>query len=62
MLEEIIEGLEWILEDDRLGLGVHWDVNSEPKDEYEQAGYNIQRAIDYLKGGNKWGVLIVLTA
>ena len=44
-----IEGLEWILEDDRFGFGVNWPVDAVPECEEEQAGYYIQRAIDALK-------------
>lgn len=48
-IEKVIKGLEWILEDDRFGFGENWTVRSEPKDDYEQAGHNITRAIELLK-------------
>lgn len=44
-----IEGLEWILEDDRFGFGVNWSENDLPRCEEEWAGYYIQRAIEVLK-------------
>ena len=44
-----IEGLEWILEDDRFGFGENWSENDLPRCEEEWAGYYIQRAIDVLK-------------
>lgn len=48
-IEKAINGLEWILQDDRFGFGENWTVGSEPKDDYERAGYNITRAIELLK-------------
>lgn len=48
-INEVRDGLMWILlNDDKLGLGTYWSKDSKPQDEYEQAGYNIQRAIDFL--------------
>ena len=44
-----IEGLEWILEDDRFGFGAGWSENDLPECEEEWAGYYIERAIDALK-------------
>jgi hypothetical protein len=44
-----IEGLEWILKDDRFGFGANWSENELPECEEEWAGYYIQRAIDVLK-------------
>ena len=44
-----IEGLEWILEDDRFGFGINWSENDLPVCEEEWAGYYVQRAIDALK-------------
>ena len=46
---QVIEGLEWVLEDDRFGFGINWTENSEPKSDEERAGYNIQMAIALLK-------------
>ncbi len=48
-VNKVIKGLEWILEDDKFGFGENWHIDSEPKTEEEQAGYNIQRAIAMLK-------------
>ena len=49
--EEVVKGLKWILEGDRFGFGVNWaeDCGTTQKDDEEQAGYNIQRAIDYIE-------------
>ena len=47
--EKVRKGLEWILDGDRFGFGENWHIDSEPKTEEEQAGYNIQRAIELLK-------------
>lgn len=44
-----IEGLKWILEDDRFGFGEGWSENDLPECEEEWAGYYIERAIDALK-------------
>lgn len=44
-----IEGLEWILEDDRFGFGENWSENDLPECEEEWAGYYIEMAIDALK-------------
>jgi len=49
--EEIIEGLEWILEDDKFGFGENWKPEDKPKCDEEKAGYIIQRAINYLLDG-----------
>lgn len=54
---KVIEGLEWVLEDDRFGFGTNWTENSEPKSDEERAGYNIQMAISLLKEqGNLLGI------
>lgn len=47
--EKVIEGLEWILSDDRFGFGVNWE-RGEPRDDYEKAGKMITDAIALLKG------------
>ena len=46
--KKVIEGLEWILEDDRFGFGVNWE-NGKPRDDYEIAGKIITDAIALLK-------------
>lgn len=46
--ENVIEGLEWILEDDRFGFGVNWE-NGNPKDDYEIAGKIITDTIALIK-------------
>lgn len=46
--KKVIEGLEWILEDDRFGFGVNWRTG-EPRDEYEKAGKIITDTITLLK-------------
>lgn len=46
---QVIDGLEWVLEDDRFGFGTNWTENSKPKSDEERAGYNIQMAIVLLK-------------
>ena len=51
--QKVIEGLEWILDGDRFGFGENWHIGSEPKTEEEQAGYNIQRAIELLNSSWK---------
>lgn len=43
------EGLEWILENDQFGFGINWSEDSIPKSEEEQAGYNIQMAMNFIK-------------
>lgn len=48
-LEKVIEGLEWILEDDRFGFGEGWAKDDTPECEEEQAGYNIVRALESLR-------------
>ena len=49
--EEVVKGLKWILEGDRFGFDVNWaeDCETTPRDDEEQAGYNIQRAIEYIE-------------
>lgn len=47
-LEKAIEGLEWILADDRFGFGVKWETG-EPRDDYEKAGKIITDAITLIK-------------
>lgn len=49
-IEKVINGLEWVLENDKFGFGEKWAADSEPRDDYEQAGYYITMAIDALKG------------
>lgn len=46
--KKVVEGLEWILEDDRFGLGVNWETG-EPRDDYEKAGKIITDTITLLK-------------
>lgn len=46
--EKVIEGLEWILKDDRFGFGVNWETG-EPRDDYEIAGKIITNTIALLK-------------
>jgi len=49
-LNEVLDGLYWILYNgDKLGLGTYWPKEKKPQDEREQAGYNVQRAIDFLR-------------
>ena len=49
-LNEVLDGLHWILyNDDKLGLGTYWPEKKKPQNEREQAGYNVQRAIDFLR-------------
>lgn len=48
-LDSAINGLEWILDDDRFGFGVNWSEDDKPEDEEEQAGYIIQQVINMLK-------------
>lgn len=48
-INKVRDGLMWIfLNNNKLGLGTYWPEDYKPQDEYEQAGYNIQRAIDFL--------------
>lgn len=46
--KKVIEGLEWILKDDRFGFGVNWE-NGKPRDDYEIAGKIITDTIALLK-------------
>ena len=46
--KKVIEGLEWILADDRFGFGVNWETG-EPRDDYEIAGKIITNTIALLK-------------
>lgn len=46
--EKVINGLEWILADDRFGFGVNWETG-EPRDDYEKAGKIITDTITLLK-------------
>lgn len=46
--EKSIKGLEWILENDRFGFGVNWEIG-EPRDEYEKAGKIITDTITLLQ-------------
>ena len=47
--EELIELLEWILQDDKFGFGENWHEADEPIGEEEKAGWIIQATINYLK-------------
>lgn len=47
--EDLVEGLKWILEDDKFGFGQNWESIEEPKDCEELAGYYIERAIKKLE-------------
>ena len=53
-MEEVVNGLEWILEDDRFGFGVNWE-NGKPRDDHEKAGKIITDAIALLKEQRKIG-------
>lgn len=44
-----VKGLEWILEGDKFGFGEGWAESDLPECEEEEAGYNIVRAIEFLK-------------
>ena len=44
----LINGLRWILEDDKFGFGTNWKRGSRPQTEEENAGYIICRVIEYL--------------
>ena len=44
----LINGLKWILEDDKFSFGDNWDKGSRPQTEEENAGYIICRVIEYL--------------
>ena len=46
--EKVIKGLEWILENDRIGFGTNWD-KGEPQADEERAGKYIWDAITLLK-------------
>ena len=48
-LDDVIKGLKWILEDDKFGFGHGWSEEDPPECEEEQAGYNIEKAIELLK-------------
>ena len=45
-----INGLKWILQDDKFGFGTDWPKGSKPKDDVENAGYIVARVIEYLEG------------
>lgn len=47
--KRVIKGLEWILKDDKFGFGTNWTIDSKPRDSHEKAGYNITRAIEFIK-------------
>ena len=49
MKRDVINGLKWILEDDRFGFGVNWENGDEPRDGHELAGVYITRAIRVLE-------------
>ena len=49
MKRDVINGLKWILEDDRFGFGINWENGDEPRDEHELAGVYITRAIRVLE-------------
>ena len=49
MKRDVINGLKWILEDDRFGFGVNWENGDEPRDAHELAGVYITRAIRVLE-------------
>ena len=46
----MINGLKWILQDDKFGFGFGWDKGTKPKDDVENAGYIVTRVIEYLEG------------
>lgn len=45
-----INGLKWIMKDDKFGFGTEWPKGSVPKDDVENAGYIITRVLEYLEG------------
>lgn len=45
----LINGLKWILEDDKFGFGENWEPGMKPECEEENAGYIITRVIAYLE-------------
>jgi len=49
MKRDIINGLKWILENDRFGFGVNWKNGDEPKTDEELAGIYITRTINMLE-------------
>lgn len=48
-LMSYINGLRWILQDDRFDFGENWDKGSRPTNEEENAGYIITRTLEYLE-------------
>ena len=49
MKRDVINGLRWVLEDDKFGFGVNWDNGDEPRTDHELAGVYITRAIHVLE-------------
>ena len=45
----LINGLKWILEDNKFGFDKDWKKGSRPETEEENAGYIICRVIEYLE-------------
>ena len=43
-----INGLEWILKENKFGFGENWKPGMKPANKAENAGYIIQRTLDYL--------------
>lgn len=49
MKRDVINGLKWVLEDDRFGFGIGWENGDEPRNDHELAGVYITRAIKVLE-------------
>lgn len=45
----LINGLKWILEDDKFSFGENWEPGMKPESEEENAGYIICRVIEHLE-------------